>query len=378
MSRLLYVLNPWRNSRLQTYVMLRCLRATLMSLSIIACLIFLVDFVDISKSLGVRGDLPSFTILGLMLLRSPNTIVILLPFAFLSGSIIAFTGLNRTSELIAMRAAGISAWRFITPAMILSFILGVINVAALNPIAASMGAMYEHQRDLIEQTLPSGANGLYLRQGDDKIFSNRIKTVIRAQSQSGHIGHLNNVTIWSYGLDKTDRPNFIERIDAKEATLVSGHWLLVSATVSKPALASRTYSNLSIPSNLDPQKAFKMDDQAQTTPIWRLPSLIAQTDASGFSSTNYRLKWHQLLATPLMFMAMAALGAVFSLRLMRLGGIVQLVIYGVSLGFGVFFLNQILSAMGRASVIPVELAGWSPAIMALLLALTLLVYTEDG
>ena len=113
-------------------------------------------------------------------------------------------------------------------------------------------------------------------------------------------------------------------------------------------------------------------------PFWQLPTLIHQNDISGFSSTAYRLKMHQLLSTPLMFAGMSVLGAVFCLRLMRLGGMTQLVVSGVVLGFIVFFVNQLFSSMGKAEIIPVSLAGWTPAILALLTGMTLLIYTEDG
>ena len=63
---------------------------------------------------------------------------------------------------------------------------------------------------------------------------------------------------------------------------------------------------------------------------------------------------------------------------MRLGGMARLVISGVSLGFIIFFINQIMLSMGKAEVIPVELAGWAPSFLALLAALSLLVYKEDG
>ena len=76
--------------------------------------------------------------------------------------------------------------------------------------------------------------------------------------------------------------------------------------------------------------------------------------------------------------AMAILGAAFSLRLMRLGGLAMLAASGVGLGFVLFFFNQFCGALGRADVIPPILAAWSPPVLALLSAFTLLCYTEDG
>jgi lipopolysaccharide export system permease protein len=79
-----------------------------------------------------------------------------------------------------------------------------------------------------------------------------------------------------------------------------------------------------------------------------------------------------------MFAAMAALGAVFSLRLMRIGGLARLTLSGIALGFIIFFFNQLCGAMGKAEIIPIFLAAWATPVVALLSAMTLLVYTEDG
>ena len=106
--------------------------------------------------------------------------------------------------------------------------------------------------------------------------------------------------------------------------------------------------------------------------------MIARTEAAGFSAVSYRLQWQQLLATPLMYAAMAILAAAFSLRLQRLGGLAALAGAGVGLGFLFFFLGQLCQALGRAQVAPVALAAWAPASLALLAGVTLLLYTEDG
>jgi lipopolysaccharide export system permease protein len=370
--------NPWRGSKLETYIVKLYLTALLMSLGVVASLIFLIDFVDISKSLGVRGDLNSFSVLMLVLLRSPNTILILLPFVFLSASLVTFVSLNRRSELIAMRASGVSAWRFIMPSAGLSFFLGLTTITVFNPLASVLGGNYDRMKASIEQADLKMDQTLFLRQGDENELGERKQVVIRAGAYSAIAAQLKDVSFWVYSIGENDIPVFLERIDAKEAYLRNGYWQLKNAYDAVAGEQAKFYDVLTIPSSLKPDKAFRRLVTPESSPFWRLPSIIAQTEASGFTSTDYRLKLHQLLATPLLFAAMAALGAVFSLRLMRLGGIARLIIYGSGLGFLIFFISQILSSMGKAQVIPVELAGWAPALLALLSAASLLVYTEDG
>ena len=377
LDNLIY-LNPWRKSRLETYILQTCISAFVSALMIVAALIFLIEYVGISKTLGAKADVSGLSVIGLMLEKSPGSILVLLPFAFLFGALFAFVNLNRRSELIAMRAAGVSAWRFVMPAAVMAFAFGLLTIGVLNPVASLLNDHYERVTSRLDQadTPAQGqANGaIYLRQGDGKQ-----QIVIRATSQDNVIGHLKGVTFWIYDIDAKETPVFRKRIDAQEATLRPGYWQLrdaQEATVTGPATAP--YDVLTMPSNLDPQKAFKKYASTQSVPFWRLPGLIHQNRISGFSTALYELKLHQLLSTPLMFAAMTALGAVFSLRLMRLGGVTGLVISGISLGFVIFFVNQLFSSMGKAGVIPIFMAGWSPAILAMLAATTLIVYTEDG
>ena len=96
------------------------------------------------------------------------------------------------------------------------------------------------------------------------------------------------------------------------------------------------------------------------------------------SASGYRLRFHQLLATPLLFAAMAVLAAAFSLRLTRLGGLAGLAGAGVALGFVLFFFNQFSGALAKADIIPLFAAAWAPAVVAALAGVTLLCYTEDG
>lgn len=373
--RMLSFLNPWRKQRLETYILKTCITAFGGALLVLAAMILLIDYVDVSRTAGPRADLNGLQMFGLLIEKSPTSILVLLPFAFLFGAIFAFVGLNRRSELIAMRAAGVSAWRFILPGAATAFAFGLLTIMVLNPLASMMKDNYDRAIERLDANQPvDPTQTVYLRQGTGKQ-----QMVIRADGQdSQKIGHLNGVTFWIYNLDKKNVPQFSERVDAERAVLTRGQWQLFNATEYALDKTAEKYDTLSLPSNLDPQKAFKKYASTQSVPFWRLPSLIQQNRASGFSTATYELKLYELLATPLMFAAMTMLGAVFSLRLMRLGGMTPLIISGISLGFVIFFVNQLFNSMGKADVIPAFLAGWSPAILAMLGAMTLLVYTEDG
>jgi lipopolysaccharide export system permease protein len=367
---------PWlRLGRIERYVLVQQARSLAIALAVIAALIMLIDFVEISRRLGSDVDLSGARILGLMVLKSPQVILQLLPFVFLFGTLAAFVGLNRRSELIAMRAAGVSAWRFVLPAAGAALVFGVITVTALGPLAASADGLYQRERARLSgsATGADAEQAVWIREGDDAR-----QIVIRAARQDRARAQLLDVTFFIYTNDEHGRRTFSERIDAASVTLANGSWRLVDAVGAQAGQRAVRYSSLSLPSSLADEEAFERFARPQSTPFWSLPVQIARVEAAGFSSTAYRLRLQQQLATPLMFAAMSILAAAFSLRLMRLGDLARMSAAAVVLGFGFFFVNQAASAFGSAEVIPPWLAAWLPPLLTALAAFTLLFYTEDG
>ena len=68
-----------------------------------------------------------------------------LPFVVLVGTMIALTRLNRRSELIAIRASGISAWRFVAPTAVVAALIGIASTTLLNPVASHLYGVYERE-----------------------------------------------------------------------------------------------------------------------------------------------------------------------------------------------------------------------------------------
>lgn len=368
-------LSRLRLGQIERYVLVQQARSLGVALGVIAALIMLIDFVEISRGVGSDVDLSGVRILGLMLLKSPQVIIQLLPFVFLFGTLAAFVGLNRRSELIAMRAAGVSAWRFVLPAAGAALVFGVVTVAALGPMAASADGLFQRERARLSGSA-AGAEAsptVWIREGDDTR-----QMVIRAERQDRSSARLLDVTFFIYTNDEKGMRTFSERIDADTASLSNGSWRLVNAVGAEIGQRAVRYATLDLPSSLADEEAFERFARPQSTSFWSLPAQIDRVEAAGFSSTAYRLRLQQLLATPLMFAAMSILAAAFSLRLMRLGDLARMSVAAVVLGFGFFFVNQAASAFGSAEVIPPWLAAWLPPLLTALAAFTLLFYTEDG
>ena len=362
--------------RIQAYVLVRAAWGVAMALAVISAILVLVDFVAISRDVGVRAKETNVgELMWLTLLQTPSVVLLLLPFAVLFGVLGAYANMNRRSELTAMRASGVSAWRFTLPAAGAAALAGVVAVVALNPVASALNDRYEREKSaLMSDYLDVAPKTLWLRQGDA-----HQQVIIRAAERDGREGvRLRGVTLFVFAVEPSGGLVFTRRIDAAAARLDHGLWRLSGVREGLPGQPATLAAEASLPSTLDERSALERFSSPQAIPFWSLPGMIARTRSAGFSTVAYRLQWQQLLATPLMYAAMAILAAAFSLRLMRLGGLAILSGAAVALGFLFFFVNQLCGALGKAEVVPPVLAAWAPAALALLAGTTLLLYTEDG
>jgi lipopolysaccharide export system permease protein len=362
--------------KIETYVLQRTLVSVLVALGVLGSVVLLIDFVEISRDVGAQAEVGAGRIFGLTLLKSPAVLLVLLPFVFLFGTLAAFVSLNRRSELIAMRAAGVSAWRFIFPAAAAAFAIGILTLTVLNPAATALNNQFETAKaEITRERSPNSPDDVWLRQGG----SGHTQLVIHARSRSdGPSVVLKGVSVFIYEVDNKNVLHFTRRIDAAQARLLPGEWRLTGAREAGAGETAQVFDSLSIPSSLTDTAALSRFSSPNTISFWSLPGVIARTKEAGLAATAYQLRFQQLLAMPLLLAAMSVLAAAFCLRLVRLGGLAGLAGSGVALGFAFFFFNELCGALGRAGAAPTAAAAWAPPIVALLSGLTLLCYTEDG
>ena len=361
-------------SRIQRYVLAHALAGIAAAAALLSGVVVLINFVDLSRMLAGRTEAGFLTDLGLTLLKSPAVILQLFPFVFLFGVLGAFINLNRRSELIAIRAAGVSAWRFILPAAAAALALGVATLVLLNPLAATMNSAFEQAREAISPDVPATARRIWLRQGNE-----HTQVIIGAASRTGVGGvSLKDATFFVYKVSPQGAPAFAYRIEAAQARLMHGFWRLTDAREASPGGRAVRHPRLDLPTRLDDRTALERYASHQSISFWTLPRAVERIEDAGFSAVTYRLRLQQLLAAPVLFMAMAVLAAAFSLKLSRLGGLAVLAAAGVACGFAVFFFSQLCDSLAKAEVLPPFAAAWAPPILALLSACTLIFHTEDG
>ena len=378
--------------RIQRYIFKECLAAFMLTFSVITLAILLVDVVEELRTIGSRTQISVLTAFQLTMMKAPALIFETLPFAMLVGSILAFSQLGRRSEIPAIRAAGISAWRFLGPAIALALGIGVLMVTVFDPVATRLRAQFNEERErLIDPRGAANPNGIeeyWVSQGDLAAGATGqdggrqdAQAIISAKRVVGRGEALEDVTFYYFrpaASGNAEDREFDYRLDAKRAELASGFWQLTDVIENRPGIAARHMDRLSVTTNLRDDTLLSRFATATTIPFWELPKFIKDGRSAGMDVGPYVLRLHTLLATPVFMIAMSLIGAVVCLRLARSGGLSRLIGAGAMAGFVLFFATKIAAGLSNSGAAPPEAAAWCPPLFALFAVLTLLAHIEDG
>ena len=335
-------------------------------------LAFSIDIVDLTNRTASH-NVSTLVVIGMALLQLPDLGQKMMPFAVLLGGVFSFARLSRNQELVAVRAAGMSAWDFLMPPLVVAAGLGFIVVLVVTPISARMLAQFaaleaKYIKGEASQ-LSISPNGLYLRQGDASQQS-----IIHALRVTNQGVHLENVVVFLYGAG--DR--FSGRVDAKSADLAGGTWKMNDAWVSDTDGSPVHHATYDLTTTLTPVQIQESFAPPYTLSFWQLPGFIRAAQSAGFSAVRYELYLYTLLAMPAMFAAMVFMAASFSVRLGRSGGMIRVVLISAVSGFVIYFFSEFARALGQTGILPVALAATAPASAAILVGMTLVFNQEDG
>ncbi len=343
--------------------------------TVIALVVLLAAGVE---NLRRYSDAPAGDVAVVTLLQAPKVVYEAFPLVLMLASLVTFLRLARTSELVVMRAAGVSALRLIAIPGFAALALAVILVGLVNPLVAAAikrgAAVEDSLRGREPSRLSFSNDGLWLRQSDPQG-----QTVIQAARANPDGTLLRQVRMHRF-----DREGGLySRIEAKTARLGFGSWLLTGAARWDRASDGRFEKSpetvgLRLPTDLTSGQILDSFSPPETLSFWQLGRFIRQMEDAGFSGRRHRLFLQSELAKPALFTAMVLIGAAFALRPARFGQVGVTVLLAVLAGFALYFLKDFAESLGASGALPLLVAAWTPSIAAILLALGLLLHLEDG
>ncbi|HEY6048198.1 MAG TPA: LPS export ABC transporter permease LptG [Sphingomicrobium sp.] len=306
-----------------------------------------------------------------VVLRVPLLISRFLPFSVLLGTLIAFVGLNQHSEVVAMKAAGLSAHQILAPIVLASIGIAMALFAFNETVVVHSARVVDAWSDNDYKPIPpaTGMNSnVWLLDGDDLIHVGIVAGRGAAQTAQ-------QVTIYDRGGGVLQRV-----IQAKRATPNRGRndWLLEDVRLYDANMGVvRKAAQMEAMAGVTPDQLTLAKVEPTELDYWTLKQRIGELEAAGRPTDEARAGLDHKISGALSTLLMPLLAAVAAFGLARSGQVLMRASLGMALGFAYFVADNFSLAMGNAGAYPPLIAAWAPFLLFLLIGETVLIRTEE-
>lgn len=347
-----------RPTLLDGYVSKAYLRVLALAFAGMLGIFYIGSFIDWSDNL-FKGQATPAQLAAYMWYSTPQFVYYVLPLSALVATLVTIGLLTKSSELVVMRACGVSLYRTALPLVVIGLVWS--------------GALFG-----LEESLLAGANRQaaelkhLMRGGQPRTFD-----VLARQWVTGRDGRIYRYTYFDprakllSGLEVyrfTDRPwGLAETTWVDTATFVPGgvSWQ------SNHGWSRRFAKDVVIEYQTFDQRPFAFEAASyfgteQPVPdrlsFTSLRRYIAALTQSGFDVVSYRVALHKKVAFPFVALVMTLIAVPFAVTTGRRGAL-----FGVGLGLllaiSYWGLSAVFGAIGGAGLLTPPLAAWAPNVL---------------
>ena len=302
-------------------------------------------------------------------LRVPLLIQRFLPFSVLLGTLIVFTGLSQHSEVVAMKASGLSAHQILAPLILASLGIAALafgfNETVAVKSARTVNAWSDNDYEPIKQRSDLLSNVWLMVDGD----------FVRARLVAGRGPSLtlNNVRIFERQGQTLQRVVDIERAVQDKRRWRFENVRTYDAGMNMVRAQAVAFGLDGVTPDRFTLAKVKPDEHAFTD----LRRSIAELEAAGRATDEARSGlWHKL-SGPLSVVLMPLLAALAAFGLARSGQVLLRAAAGMALGFAYFVVDNLSLALGNVGAYPAFLAAFAPFFLFLLIGESLLIRSEE-
>ena len=339
---------------------------------ILAGLVLVLQALDLlgesGKILAIPGN-GDAEVWRYMSLRVPEIIARFLPFSVLLGTILTLITMNQNSEIVALKASGLSAHQVLAPLILASVGIADISFTFNERIVARATSTLDQWQKVNYGPLPidrGERSNVWVRTDDDLIEVDQIKG-------RGDAAQLGGITLY-----ERDRGSLRAIVTAPRGWRSGDGWAIGPARRFDVATGKITQvGQMIIARGVTPDQFTLSTVDADGMTFGQLRAAIDDLSAAGRPTKSLEgALWHKL-SGPLSSVLMPLLGAVAAFGIARSGKLFVRAVIGMALGFAYFVADNFALAMGNLGAYPPFLAAWAPFLLFLLIGEAVLIRTEE-
>ncbi len=337
------------------YIIISVTQGVLITLLILMSLAgffsFLGQITDINK-----GSMTIFEGLKYVLYTLPRRSYELFPTAVLIGSLFSLGNLASNSELISIRAAGVSIGRITASVLKAGFILMLLSILIGEVIAPGLEHEAQSFRSvkLAGQISTKGQDGFWAREGDTFI---NIKRVISDSN-------VKQVLVYEFGL----RRRLAKVLYAEEANYnnKSKKWYLKGVKESKLENKSVKIAHkktMVLPKLIDPSLLSVLAVKPENLSMVSLKKYVNHLKKQNQEAARYEVAVWIKVFRPLSTLVMLLVAIPFVFQTIRTSNTGQRALFGILTGMVFFLLNQGVNQFGVVYGLPAIVSAGLPSVV---------------
>ena len=306
-------------------------------------------------------------------LRAPQLVARFLPYSVLLATLFTFFPLNQNSEIIAMRAAGLSAHQILAPMMATAMVVSLVSFTFNESVVSRSNATLKAWQGVEYGEVPRESG----TRSNVYVTDSTSNGILYAQTLTGNGTAMQMRDVTWY--DRDAQGVVSRQIRSAHARFDAPGWLLdapagfdVATTTSAHPSAPVVVGQGITPSQID-LSTVNPDGEN----IIELARTIEALRISGHRTSELEGKWWHKLSGPLSAVLMPLLGAVAAFGLARSGQLLLRAVAGMALGFTYFVVDNAALAFGNFGAYPPLIAAWAPFFLFLAVGETVLIRTEE-
>ncbi len=338
----------------------------------LAAVLQMLDLLAQSDAIMAAEGASAASIASYVALRLPQLISQFAPFVTLLATLLTLATLNQSSEVIIMKAIGLSAHRILLPLGLASALIasGHFLFNEIVVVRATAELDYWASQDYAVDLPPQIEIA-------ERVWVNEGSLIILVESVTKERNRiiLDKVALYDRAAD--GKLKSLTRADF--AWHQDGEWTLHE--VRKFDLNGRileSFPTLKWDIATPPERFLAQTIRPKHVNVISLYRSISKLQEEGLPSGRLLASFYQKFAAPAAALLMPLLAAVAAFGVQRGGTLFVRVIIGMALGFTFFVADNFMLAMGEFGVAPPFLAAWAPFFVFLTLGYAVVFNTEEG